>query len=107
LIQRHEFIGYGGDQFGYKLFDPIARKVVRTHDVVFIEDQTIEDIVKTIEKVLESIPVGVPPQRKHQDIDDFDPEPVGSAQQQAENDDAEDVQDDAHSGKDGEEDAPQ
>jgi hypothetical protein len=45
------------------LFDPIARKVVRSHDVVFIEDQTTEDIVKTKEKVPESILVGVPPQR--------------------------------------------
>jgi hypothetical protein len=38
------FLGYGGNQFGYKLFDPIARKVVRSRDVVFVEDQTIEDI---------------------------------------------------------------
>jgi hypothetical protein len=45
------------------LFDPIARKVVRSRDVVFVKDQTIEDIVKTEKKVLESIPVGVPPQR--------------------------------------------
>ena len=41
------FLDYGGDEFGYKLFDPIARKVVRNCDVVFVEDQTIEDIVKT------------------------------------------------------------
>jgi hypothetical protein len=45
------------------LFDPIARKVMRSHDVVFVEDQTIEDIVKIKNKILESIPVGVPPQR--------------------------------------------
>jgi hypothetical protein len=44
------FLGYRGYQFGYKLFDPIARKVVRSRDVVFVEDQTIEDIVKTKEK---------------------------------------------------------
>jgi hypothetical protein len=58
------FLGYGGDQFDYKLFDPMARKVVRSRDVVFVEDQTIEDIVKTKKKVLKSIPVGVPPQRQ-------------------------------------------
>jgi hypothetical protein len=44
------FLGYGGDQFGYKLFDPIARKVVRNCDFVYVEDQTIVDIVKTKEK---------------------------------------------------------
>jgi len=37
------FLGYGLDEF----FDPIAKKVLRSHDVVFVEDQTIEDIVKT------------------------------------------------------------
>jgi hypothetical protein len=63
----------------------------------FIEDQTIEDIVKTKEKVLESILVGVPPQRQQRDIDDSDSEPAGSAQQEAENDDVENVQDGAHS----------
>jgi hypothetical protein len=46
------------------LYDPIARKVVRSRDVVFIEDQTIEDIVQKREKVPESISVGVPPQRQ-------------------------------------------
>jgi hypothetical protein len=44
------------------LFDPIARKIVRSRDVMLVEDQTIEDIVKTKNKVPESIPVGVPPQ---------------------------------------------
>ena len=41
------FLGYGLDEFEYKLFNPIAKKVVRSCDVVFVEDQTIEDIVKT------------------------------------------------------------
>jgi hypothetical protein len=41
------------------LFDPIARKVARSRDVVFVKDQTIKDIMKTKEKVPESIPVGV------------------------------------------------
>lgn len=39
-------LGYDLDEFGYKLFDPIEKKVVRSRDVVFVEDQTIEDIVK-------------------------------------------------------------
>jgi hypothetical protein len=45
------------------LYDPIAREVVRSHDVVFVEDQTIEDTVNKKEEVPKSILVGVPPQR--------------------------------------------
>ena len=37
------FIGYGQDEFGYRLWDPIHRKIVRSRDVEFVEDQTIED----------------------------------------------------------------
>jgi hypothetical protein len=55
------------------LYDPIARKVVRNRDVVFVEDQPIEDIGKIKVKVLESMPVGVPPQRLHQDRNDSNP----------------------------------
>ena len=32
------------DEFGYRLWDPINKKVVRSRDVVFFKDQTIEDI---------------------------------------------------------------
>ena len=41
------FIGYCHDEFGYKFYDPIEKKLVRSRDVVFMEDQTIEDIDKT------------------------------------------------------------
>lgn len=40
------FIGYGQDEFGYKLYDPIGKRLIRSHDVVFMKDQTIEDIDK-------------------------------------------------------------
>ena len=53
------FLGYGLDEFGYKLFDTIAKKVVRSRDVVFVEDQTIEDIVKTKVQVPQQEPVVV------------------------------------------------
>ena len=79
------FLGYGLDEFGYKLFDPIAKKVVRSCDVVFVEDQTIEDIVKT--KVL------VPQQDP---LVDLDPVPATPAPQQVEDDVADDAQDDVH-----------
>jgi len=40
------FIGYVLDECGYKFFDPVERKSIRSRDVKFIEDQTIEDIDK-------------------------------------------------------------
>jgi len=48
------FIGYGQDEFGYKFFDPVERKSIRSRDVKFMEDQTIEDIDK-IEKTTSKI----------------------------------------------------
>ena len=40
------FIGYGEDEFCYRFYDPIEKKLVRSLDVKFMEDQTIEDIDK-------------------------------------------------------------
>ncbi|KAG6399745.1 hypothetical protein SASPL_141228 [Salvia splendens] len=39
-------IGYGQDEFGYRLYDPVEKNVIRSRDVVFYEDQTIDDIDK-------------------------------------------------------------
>ena len=44
------FIGYGLDEFGYRIYDPIEKKLVRSRDIIFMENQTIEDIDKA-EKV--------------------------------------------------------
>ena len=41
------FIGYGQDEFGYRFYDLIDKKLIRSCDIVFFEDQTIEDIDKT------------------------------------------------------------
>ena len=40
------FLEYFEDALGYKLWDPVDRKVFRSRDVVFLEDQTIKDIKK-------------------------------------------------------------
>ncbi|KAF3670456.1 putative acetylajmalan esterase-like [Capsicum annuum] len=40
------FIGYGQDEFGYHFYDPVEKKLVRSHDVVFFEDQSIDDFDK-------------------------------------------------------------
>ena len=33
--------------FGYHFYDPIDKKLIRSRDVVFFEDQTIDDFDKT------------------------------------------------------------
>ena len=38
------FLGYSNEEFGYKLWDPATKKIIRSRDVVFFEDQTIEDL---------------------------------------------------------------
>ncbi|KAG8391787.1 hypothetical protein BUALT_Bualt01G0223300 [Buddleja alternifolia] len=37
------FLGYGHEEFGYRLWDPVNRKVIRSRDVVFLEEQTSDD----------------------------------------------------------------
>ena len=49
------FIGYGDEEFGYRLWDPKEKKVIRSRDVVFHENQTIKDIEKpTMSQIPES-----------------------------------------------------
>ena len=38
------FLGYSNEEFGYRLWDPTTKKIIRSRDVVFFEDQTIEDL---------------------------------------------------------------
>ena len=37
---------HGHDESGYRFYDPIKKKLVKSRDVVFMEDMTIEDIDK-------------------------------------------------------------
>ncbi|KAL4324380.1 hypothetical protein GQ457_11G032480 [Hibiscus cannabinus] len=37
------YLGTPQDEFGYRLWDPVNKRIVRSRDVVFLEDQTIED----------------------------------------------------------------
>jgi len=57
------FIGYGHDEFAYRFYDHVEKNLVRSRDVIFVEDQIIEDIGK-IEKS-ESLSTD--------DVIDFDP----------------------------------
>ena len=43
------FLGYGHEEFGYRLWDPVARKLIRSRDVVFLEDQIVSDEEKNDE----------------------------------------------------------
>ncbi|GJT81401.1 retrovirus-related pol polyprotein from transposon TNT 1-94 [Tanacetum coccineum] len=38
------FRWYGQDEFGYRLYDPVQKRLVRSRDVVFEEDQTLKDV---------------------------------------------------------------
>ena len=40
------YLSSPSDEFGYRLWDPVKKKTVRSRDVVFIEDETIKDIGK-------------------------------------------------------------
>lgn len=42
------FIGYGDEEFGYGLWAPEHKKVVRSGDVVFHEQETIADFEKKV-----------------------------------------------------------
>ena len=37
------FMGYSEDEFGYRLWDLVDKKVVRSWDIVLMEDKTIKD----------------------------------------------------------------
>ena len=37
-------MGYSSEEFGYRLWDPTTKKIIRSKDVVFFKDQTIEDL---------------------------------------------------------------
>ncbi|PKI37943.1 hypothetical protein CRG98_041656 [Punica granatum] len=41
------FVGYGDEEYGYRLLDPKKGKVVRSRDVVFREQETVEEEKQT------------------------------------------------------------
>ncbi|VFQ97325.1 unnamed protein product [Cuscuta campestris] len=60
------FVGYGYDEFGYRLYDHVEKKLVRSRDVIFMEDQNIEDIQKMEKSESQS----------YDDLVDLNPTPV-------------------------------
>ncbi|WVY90442.1 hypothetical protein V8G54_035956 [Vigna mungo] len=49
------YLGSPRDEFGFRLWDPANRKIVRSRDMVFFEDQTIQDIKKVEKPTLKLI----------------------------------------------------
>ena len=37
------FVGYGDNEFGYRLWNLAEKKVIQSHDIVFMEEKTIVD----------------------------------------------------------------
>ena len=37
------FLGYSEDEFGYRMWDLLDKNVIRSRDIIFMEDETIED----------------------------------------------------------------
>ncbi|CAH9138620.1 unnamed protein product [Cuscuta epithymum] len=58
------FLGYVQDEFGYRLYDPVHKKLIRSRDVVFVEDQTLKDTEKK-----DTVP------QHNDDVTDLDPVP--------------------------------
>ena len=46
------YLGSPRDEFDYRLWDPATGKVIRSRDVVFFEDQTLEDIRRSTKTTL-------------------------------------------------------
>ena len=51
------FVGYGDAEFGYKLWDPKKKKMIRSRDVIFHKNENLADLEKT-EKTKDAI-VGI------------------------------------------------
>ena len=37
------FLRYGDDEFGYRVWDPVDKKVFRSRDIIFMEDKTLAE----------------------------------------------------------------
>ena len=43
------FLSYGHEEIGYRYWDPVARKLIKSRDVVFFEDEIVGDEEKSNE----------------------------------------------------------
>ena len=91
------FVGYGDEEFGYRLWDPEKRRIIRSRDVVFHEQETMSDSAipetpKHYGKV--DLTLTTPPVRVAIEGGDLDEDPGVDGEPVIEDgDDDEDVQD--------------
>ena len=52
------FLGYGHEEFGYKVWDPLSKLIVISRNVVFLEDQLVDDCDK-VEKASSSTEIPI------------------------------------------------
>ena len=74
------FVGYGDEEFEFKLWNPTKNKLVRSRDVVFQEDQTLGDFDKanqskgTSDDFIELVPIPLSldqPRNEDEEIDEL------------------------------------
>lgn len=51
------FVGYGGEEFGYRLYDPEKMKVVRSRDVIFHEQEMGSDLLNVGKATISTSPI--------------------------------------------------
>uniref|UniRef100_A0A2N9HLM6 Integrase catalytic domain-containing protein n=1 Tax=Fagus sylvatica TaxID=28930 RepID=A0A2N9HLM6_FAGSY len=81
------FVGYGDAEFGYKLWDPKKKKMIRSRDVVFHENENIKDFEKseksksTVEGVSDLTPTSsssdIATDIEEVQVENYGDEPVG------------------------------
>ena len=53
------FLGYGYEEFGHRLWNPVDKKLVRSRVVMFLEDQTATDFEKGLQLESHSAPKSI------------------------------------------------
>ena len=71
------FLGYGDDEFGYWLWNLADKKVIRSRDIVFMEEKTIFDWeIENKSPTTKSSRVDAQPNREEVDLIEIKYEPV-------------------------------
>lgn len=66
------FVGYCQDSKSYRLLDPITHKIVRSRDVIFLEESKVrekERMAETYLPVLENVDEGEPEERAEEEAE--------------------------------------
>ena len=49
-FKQYILMGYAHEEFSYKLWDPVDKKVIRIKNIVLLKYRTIEDFEKTLQE---------------------------------------------------------